>query len=118
MKLKFSFIDKKQEIESFLLYKGGLYYCSENNLYRNYELISGDIESQSFKVKDDIIFFHNNDGEYILNVDNEDKLINFSPYFFTLRDNILFGSYDYSYRNGKFEWEIGKFNLDSFCKSI
>ncbi|KFF17760.1 hypothetical protein [Flavobacterium hydatis] len=103
-------------VKSVKVYDKKFYYCKSSKLYNNEsQILINDIECQSFWQKNNIIFFHNNQGEYqLLNLENRIiHTLNCSPYLFTLDNDKVLASYDYSYNinSNSFDWKIGVFNI-------
>ena len=105
-----------KKANSVKLLDSSLFFCYENIIYdANDFAVAENCECQSFWKKDNILHYHNNQGQYcMVNLDSEGSKfnVNFSPFLDTLsEEKFLFGSFNFKFIGSKMTWEIGYFDL-------
>ena len=92
----------------FLCYRNGKLFFNENLLVTN-------VESQSFWKKNDILYYHNMEGEHCFYDFNTSKIIKGKNgiAWFTIENNLAFCSYDLNRGNDRWHWKSGILDLNS-----
>lgn len=109
----YKLIKKEENITGIKCIDNNSFFTQKNKLIRNNENIIEDVEGSSFWPLDNGIYFHNNRGDEFLKKENKDYKADFPLFVKSNFDCKVFCAINHRRENGKWQWGLGIFDLNS-----
>ncbi len=97
-------------------YENRFFYCdAQSNLFDQFSnLIATDVEVQSFWFKENVLYFHDNDGSHNYLINGQTHKSDIGVFWKTISGQQALAKYDVRRENGKRSWKVGMYDLRTF----